>query len=65
MATSSILENIKIDNSKFIEQYVDAMDASACGFKFRKRTKASVILADVAEGKRLSKLRKKKRVGNN
>ena len=25
MATSSILENIKIDNPKFIEQFVDAM----------------------------------------
>ena len=29
MATSSILENIKIDNPEFIKQFVEAMDTPA------------------------------------
>ena len=61
MATSSILENIKIDNPQFIEQFVDAMDASTGESKFQKRTKATIIIADAAESKRLSELRKKRR----
>ena len=65
MATSSILDNIKIENSKFVEQYVDAMDASSHGFKFPKRSKASIVVADAVEGKRLSKLRKEKRANKN
>ena len=51
MATSSILENIKIDNPKFIEQYVDAMDASTGASKFQKRTKTRIVVADAAESK--------------
>lgn len=61
MATSSILENIKIDNPKFIEQYVDAMDASTGESKFQKRTKATIVIADAAESERLCELRKKRR----
>ena len=61
MATSSILENIKIDNPKFIEQYVDAMDASTGASKFQKRTKNRIVVADAAESKRLSELRQKRR----
>lgn len=49
MATSSILENIKIDNPKFIEQFVDAMDASMGESKFQKRTKTKIVLVDAAE----------------
>lgn len=61
MATSSILENIKIDNPKFIEQYVDAMDASTSASKFQKRTKTKIVVADAVESKRLSELRQKRR----
>ncbi len=58
---SSILENIKIDNSNFIEQYVDAMDESTGTSKYQKRKKAKIVVADAAESKRLSELRKMRR----
>ena len=61
MATSSILENIKIDNPNFIEQFVDAMDASDGSSKFQKRTKTEIIIADAAESRALSELRQKRR----
>ena len=46
MATSSILENIKIDNPEFIKQYVDAMDTPAKEFRLKKRTKTTLTVAD-------------------
>ncbi len=61
VAISSILENIMIDNPIFIEQYVDAMDASTGASKFQKRTVATIVVADAAESKRLSEFRKKRR----
>ena len=61
MATSSILENIRIDNPKFIEQYVNAMDAFTGASRFKKRTKTRIVAADPAESKRLSELRQKRR----
>ena len=64
MATSSILENIKIDNPEFIKQYVDAMDTPAKEFRLKKRTKTTITVADATESKRLSELRHKKRSGN-
>ena len=60
MALSSILENIKIDNPKFIEQYVDAMDASTGASKFKKRTDTMIVVADTGESKRLSELRRRR-----
>ena len=62
MATSSILENIRIDNSEFIEKYVDAMETSAGVSGVQKRTNATIVVADDADGKRLSELRRKKRM---
>lgn len=37
MATSSILDNIKIDNPEFIKRFVDAMDAPAGEFEIKKK----------------------------
>ena len=62
MATSSIFENIKIDSPKFIEQYVRTMDASTGKSNLKKRSKATIVIADAAESKRLRQLRKKKAI---
>ena len=62
MAASSILENIRIDNSEFIEKYVDAMETSAGASGVQKRTNANIVVADNADGRRLSELRRKKRI---
>ena len=64
MATSSILENIKIDNPEFIKQFVEAMDTPAKEFQIKKRTKTTITVADAAEIKRLSELRHKRRTSN-
>ena len=64
MATSSILENIKIDNPEFIRQFVDAMDTPAKEFQLKKRTKTVITVADATESKRLSELRHKRRTSN-
>ena len=52
MALSSILDNIKIDNPDFIEQYVDAMDASAGTSRFQRRTSTPIVIANGTESKR-------------
>ena len=62
MATSTIFEHIKIRNSEFIEKYVDAMEASAGVSGVQKRTNATIVVADDADGRRLSELRRKKRM---
>ena len=61
MATSSILENIRIDNPEFIRQFVDVMDTPAKEFQCKKRTKTTITVADATESKRLSELRHKRR----
>ena len=64
MATSSILENIRIDNPEFIKQYVDAMDTPANEYPLKKRTSTTITVADATESKRLSELRHKRRTSN-
>ena len=61
MATSSILDNIKIDNPEFIKRFVDAMDAPAGEFEIKKSTKTTITVADATDSKRLSELRHKRR----
>jgi hypothetical protein len=59
MATSSILEKITINNPKFIEMYVDHMDASTGASELKRRTKTKIVIADQKECKRLAELRRK------
>jgi hypothetical protein len=64
MATSSILEKITINNPKFIEMYVDHMDASTGMSGLKRLSDAEIEIADKAESRRLSELRRKKRLAS-
>ena len=61
MATSSILENITINNPQFIELYVESMESSKHASASQQSTKTKVVIADADESKRLSDLRRAKR----
>lgn len=60
MATCSIFDNITINNPKFIEMYVDHMDAKNGESSFKPRN-PKVKIVTPEEGRRLSALRKKNR----
>ena len=62
MATSSILEKITINNPKFIEMYVDHMDASTGVSGLKRLTNTKIEIADKEECKRLAELRRKNRI---
>ncbi len=61
MATCSIFDNITINNPKFIEMYVDHMDAKDGKSSFVRRTNSNIKILTPEEGRRLSELRKKNR----
>ena len=53
MATSSIVEKIRVNNPKVIEEYVAAMEASANTPIVRKEQKAAKKVSDPAELKKV------------
>ena len=46
MATSSIIENIRVNNPKLLEEYVEAMEASAKNYQPRTEDQKSGVITD-------------------
>lgn len=46
MATSSIIEDIRVNNPKAIEDYVEAMETSAQDFRPRTPDEQSTVVSD-------------------
>ncbi len=46
MATSSIIENIRVNNPKVLEEYVEAMENSAKNYKPRTEDQKSGVVTD-------------------
>ena len=61
MATSSIIENITINNPHFIELYVDYMDSRTGESSFVKRTNSVIKFVTDEDRERMSELRHKDR----
>ena len=59
MATCSIFDNITINNPKFLEEYVDHMDAADGSYRFVRRTDSNIRILNREEGRKLSELRRK------
>ncbi len=64
MAISSILEHITINNPHFMEMYADYMDASTGMSGLKRLSDAEIEIADKEESRRLSELRRKKRLAS-
>ncbi len=45
MATCSIFDKIVINNPKFLEEYVDHMDAVDGSYEWKRRTNANIKIA--------------------
>ncbi len=52
MATCSIFDKIVINNPKFLEEYVDHMDAVDGSYEWKRRTNADIKILTPEEGKR-------------
>lgn len=61
MATCSIFDKIVINNPKFLEEYVDHMDAVDGSYDWKRRTNANIRILTPEEGRRLSELRRENR----
>ncbi len=46
MATSSIIENIRVNNPKVLEEYVEAMENSTKNYKPRTEDQKSGVVTD-------------------
>ena len=53
MATSSIIENIRVNNPKVLEEYVEAMENSAKNYKPRTEDQKSGVVTDPERTKAL------------
>ena len=49
MATSSIIENIRVNNPRALEEYVAAMEESASNFHPREESEKSELVTDKEE----------------
>ena len=61
MPTCSIFDNITINNPKFIEMYVDHMDAVGGSYEWKRLGNADISYATPEESKRMAELRRKRR----
>ncbi len=61
MATSSIIENITINNPHFIELYVDHMDSKNGQSSFVRRTNSVIKYVTDEDRERMAELRRKDR----
>ena len=61
MATCSIFDKIVINNPKFLEEYVDHMDAVDGSYEWKRLGNADISYATPEESKRMAELRRKRR----
>lgn len=65
MATSSIIENIRVNNPKALEEYIDHMEKSAKNYHPRTEAEASGVVTDRAKVKEIAeKSIEAKRIAN-
>ena len=64
MATSSIFDNIVINNKGFIEQYEKNLNTPHTQKSHRKQSGTSILLANTDDNKRMAELRLKRRLKN-
>ena len=61
MPTCSIFDKIVINNPKFLEEYVDHMDAVDGSYEWKRLGNADISYATPEESKRMAELRRKRR----
>lgn len=61
MATCSIFDKIVINNPKFLEEYVDHMDAADGSYEWKKHSNAEIKIATPEDIDRIWKLRRERK----